>query len=500
MDLACALWEDTKREQTTHTLLANLTGEGLSGSCLFLKNKNENKRFHTRIPPESPKESGLRAGKVGDLGRGGMGARSGLGDKVEGQSRQRDRELAGELRQRQVPAESGRRCRHQARRGRPGVTSASRSRARRRACPQEPGARASPPPAEGAAETVAAAAERQHPLERRPRLCSCLPLPGGERRRPPPAPPPVRPQRAARTRAPGLHLPRAPGSGGRGEEKVRETGARETPSPGLHSARRGTPANTTSPRAPCTRFPSSGAAPLKAGLSRAVSTPAPSTAAGPRDSRRPSAPRALPGPRRGHARAAPGPPADPAAAGRAALRRPLLPPLAPGAAPAAAPRAAAGLPVRRPRLLPGPGPRRSLLGPAYGRAQLFPSRAPGRAGRRRPQRPRLQAAGPLRPPAVQRPGGAASPRARRLAPGQPGGAAVLPEEGGPLEQVRTPPARERASPGLRRSSPGPGLGARSPPGPRQLLRTSDLSPRVDLGVRKSFYAAAQRRNALSPSS
>jgi hypothetical protein len=102
-------------------------------------------------------------------GGGEDGRETWVDDKVEGQSPQRDRELAGELRQRQVPAESGRRCRRQARQGdaRQGearqsearVTSASRSLGAQTSSPQ--GALLRPHPA------LAARASRGHGRPRR---------------------------------------------------------------------------------------------------------------------------------------------------------------------------------------------------------------------------------------------------------------------------------------------------------------------------------------------
>lgn len=202
------------------------------------------------------------------------------------------------LRQRQVPAASGRRGGLGARRGRPGVTSASRTRARRRARPEQPGARASPPSAEGAAGTVAAAAQRQHPLERRPRLRSRLlrreesaaARSPSSRSPPPPAPPPVRPRGAANTRAPQPFPAAGSRAGGAGREGARDRGP-EAPSSGLHSARS---RDARQHREPARRgSPSSGATPLLGGgaILRGEH-------AGPVDPGRPSAPSARPGPRR----------------------------------------------------------------------------------------------------------------------------------------------------------------------------------------------------------
>lgn len=242
--------------------LADLTGGRLSGGLSLLSKIKRDIRGFTQtwcVPPSA------RQGKWEAWGeRGGKGARSGLGDKVEGQGRPRDRELAGGLRQGQVPAESGRRCGRQARRGEAGAASASGSRARRPARPGQPGAPASPPPA-------TAAAERQHPPERRPGLRRRLPPAGGERRRP------LRPSTC-----------RGPLGGRRGEQEQ----------PLVSTPRgEGAPASAASPRAPRVQRRH----PFK-GLLRAVRTAAPATPAGPRDSRRPSAPRARPTPRRPTAR------------------------------------------------------------------------------------------------------------------------------------------------------------------------------------------------------
>lgn len=122
----------------------------------------------------------------------------------------------------------------------------------------------------------------------------------------------------------------------------------------------------------------------------------------------------------GHAGAPPGPAGRAAAARGAAGRRPLLPPLAAGSEGAGPERTE----------LPMPPPLRSLrrsaaAAPRPRRLLLFLLRL------------LLPAAAPLRPPAVprRRPAGL-----RRAAAGRPRSSALLPAEGGPLEQVR-PAAR-----------------------------------------------------------
>lgn len=427
--------------------LADLTGGRLSGGLSLLSKIKRDIRGFTQtwcVPPSA------RQGKWEAWGeRGGKGARSGLGDKVEGQGRPRDRELAGGLRQGQVPAESGRRCGRQARRGRPAL----------------------PPPLGVGRAGRLVPGSRGHRRPRRPppqpRSASILrrDAPGSAAASLPPGA-----SAAARSGPPPAAGPWAGGAGNRNSpwsplraEKGRPPAPR---APALPESRGDTPSRGCSARCALRPRRPRPARETPGGLPR----PAPARLPGDR----PRAPA-------GHARAAPGPPADAAAAGRAALRRPLLPPLAPGAAPAAAPAAAAGLPVRRPRLPAGPGPPR-------GRAQLFPSRARDGAGQRRPPRPRLRAAGPLRPPAVRRPGGAAPPRARGRAAGRPGGAAVLPEEGGPLEQVRTPPrpARGGFAPARR------GLPARPPPAAADLR----AQPRADRGAREEVSLRPPREGKL----
>ena len=89
---------------------------------------------------------------MGGLGRGGWALEAGWVTRCKGRAGGGTGSWLASLRQRQVPAASGRRGGRGARRGRPGVTSASRSRARRRARPEQPGAPASPPPAEGPRE------------------------------------------------------------------------------------------------------------------------------------------------------------------------------------------------------------------------------------------------------------------------------------------------------------------------------------------------------------
>lgn len=93
--------------------------------CLFffftLKTKNGNKRLQptslesTRISMKSPSRESRRPGAKRREG----GRRGGLMTRWNGRAGGRGiGSLAGKLRQRQVPAESGRRCRRQARPGR----------------------------------------------------------------------------------------------------------------------------------------------------------------------------------------------------------------------------------------------------------------------------------------------------------------------------------------------------------------------------------------------
>lgn len=152
--------------------------------------------------------------------------------------------MAGELRQRQVPAESGRRCGRPARRGRPalplplGVGRSDQLAGRS-------GARASPPPAQGTEGTVAAAASDSILWRDAPGSAAALLLPEassaaralrscGESSS---APPPVRPRGQPHPSPRPFTCHGLPGGRARGENEP-ETGARETPFPGLHSALR----------------------------------------------------------------------------------------------------------------------------------------------------------------------------------------------------------------------------------------------------------------------